>query len=192
MVAQLGWRPVVRSALTSCTLMACGDTISQAIRSHAARKEVVIDSLQTARFAIIGATWHGPYFFTGFRWLDRTFGSSATLAKAATKTLVGQVTLFPVYVVSFFYYMGALEGLNHAERIEKVRRAAPPTLISGTVFWPIANIFNFLYVPAAYRVVYVNVAGLFWNAFLSWENSTKGAVKEISNSVPIPHSKKPR
>lgn len=31
--------------------------------------------------------------------------------------------------------------------------------------------FNFMYVPGTMRVAYINVAGLAWNAYLSWANT---------------------
>ena len=52
----------------------------------------------------------------------------------------------------------------------------PATLVNGTLFWPAANIVNFMLVPPAGRVAYANAAGLLWNGWLSYANSTKGAV----------------
>ncbi len=60
----------------------------------------------------------------------------------------------------------------------KVAAAAPQTLVTGTAFWPVVNGVNFMYVAPTARVAYVNAAGLFWNAFLSYENATKGQVKQ--------------
>lgn len=38
-----------------------------------------LDARQTARFALVGATLHGPFFYQGFKWLDATLGPAATL-----------------------------------------------------------------------------------------------------------------
>jgi len=43
--------------------------------------------------------------------------------------------------------------------VTKVQQAFVPTLISGTAFWPAANLFNFMYMPPHLRVAYANVAG---------------------------------
>lgn len=173
-----GWKPIFRAALTSASVMAAGDAICQAIRCRAAQHDISINLKQTARFGLIGLTLHGPYFYQSFRWLDKTLGQSSTFKQAALKTALGQVTIFPVYVVSFFTYMGLLEGLSLEQCREKVIKAAPPTLLTGTAFWPVVNIFNFMYVPAVHRVLYVNAAGLFWNAWLSYENTTKGHIEK--------------
>ena len=36
--------------------------------------------------------------------------------------------------------------------------------VAGSAFWPAANMVNFMYCPPMYRVLYLNVAGLYWNA----------------------------
>ena len=38
------------------------------------------DASRTARFALVGATLHGPLFLKGFQWIDRVCGSRKTLA----------------------------------------------------------------------------------------------------------------
>lgn len=115
-------------------------------------------------------------------------------------------------------------AVTRPQCVTKVQHAFPPTFVTGSVFWPTANIFNFMLVPPHLRVPYVNVAGvskgrgaacacvcvcvwkppgvrlpcaaaasgtdfseahcmlisswqLFWNAWLSYENSTKGRVE---------------
>lgn len=164
------WRPVAQAAMTSGTLMACGDLLSQSIRQRNRGKEGRIDYRQTANFAIVGLTLHGPYFYAAFSWLDRTF-PSRTISQAAIKTITGQLSVFPVYVVAFFTYIGLLEGKSLPQCVEKLHQSVPRTLVNGSIFWPIVNMFNFLYVPSTARVAYINAAGLIWNAYLSWQNS---------------------
>lgn len=41
-----------------------------------------------------------------------------------------------------------------------------PVYRAGWVFWPLANMVNFLLVPPTGRVLYVNCAGLLWNTYL--------------------------
>ncbi|CAD7704197.1 unnamed protein product [Ostreobium quekettii] len=129
---------------------------------------------RTARFSFVGLTLHGPSFHYAFQLLDRCLGTATTLSMAAYKTVVGQVTIFPLYVSAFYWYMGLLEGQDMAGAMERVRRAFWPTMVTGTAFWPVANMANFLYVPLKYRVAYVGCLGLVWNSFLSWSNCHYG------------------
>ena len=189
--------PLVKAAVTSATVMSAGDIISQSIRFSSREKLLSypdkrnclklltslyyqIDFRQTARFGLVGLTLHGPYFHVAFRWLDATFpplpGKGVTLPLALKKTLLGQITVFPTYLVSFFTYMGVLEGLSFRECIIKVQKAVPSTFLYGSS-WIGINIINFLYVKPQWRVLYINVAGLFWNTFLSLQNATRGHVE---------------
>jgi hypothetical protein len=42
-----------------------------------------------------------------------------------------------------------------------------PLSCADCVVWPPLQLINFTFVPLQYRVLYVNVANLFWNTFLS-------------------------
>jgi protein Mpv17 len=182
----LASRPTLKAALTSGIVMTAGDALCQVIRNHNNSPPLYISSSnpswqwqQSLRFGIIGLTLHGPFFFRGFRWLDTTFGSSPTLKSAIIKVAIGQLTLFPTYLASFTIYMGLLEGLSLQQCQEKLKRTFADTYIAGSVFWPTANMFNFLLLPPTARVVFINGAGLFWNAYLSFVNSTAGSSTDI-------------
>ncbi|KAG2498721.1 hypothetical protein HYH03_003461 [Edaphochlamys debaryana] len=173
--------PVPRAALTSCVVMSTGDVVCQAIQRRgkpgAWSDMRQHDWSRTARFGLIGLTLHGPYFLWGFRMIDNKFGPATNLLTAAKKTAFGQVTLFPVYVAVFYTYVTLLEtwsgdlGRSAQAVQDKLRQVFVPTYMTGSVFWPIANIFNFTMVPPTNRVLYVNCAGLIWNAILSAYNS---------------------
>lgn len=49
-----------------------------------------------------------------------------------------------------------------------------PTLQVNWVVWPVLQGFNMSVVPLPYRVLFVNVASLFWSAFLSNMANAKG------------------
>ncbi len=80
--------------------------------------------------------------------------------------LVGQVTLFPTYTAAFFTYIGLLEGCSGEQIQQRFQAAFLPTMVAGSGFWPLVNIFNFRFVPSTHRVLYVNGCGLVWNAYL--------------------------
>jgi len=168
--------PLLKAALTSASIMSAGDAMFQAIRCKGANEEIKIDLKESSRMALIGFTLHGPFNFVCFRWVDRIFGTQRRSFLTATKkAALSQVTFFPLYSTLFFTYIGLLEGLSLEECKEKVIDVESQTLLTGAAFWPAVTVINFMYVPPAGRILYQNGAGLFWNAWLSYENAEENA-----------------
>jgi protein Mpv17 len=83
-----------------------------------------------------GLTLHGPFFFTGFKWLDSTFGKAATFRNAITKSLVGQCTLFPTYTPMVLLYASLLvDGNNLEQGMDRVKQRLPTVLLTGSAYW---------------------------------------------------------
>ena len=91
--------------------------------------------------------------------------------QAVCKTLLGQVTVFPAYLALFFTYSKVLEGGTLESGFRHTRSAFVPTYKAGWVFWPAVNVFNFMCIAQSQRVLYVNVIGLIWNAFMSYQHT---------------------
>ncbi len=165
------WRPIARAAAFSSVVMFAGDVARQAIvQGHLDRDSW--DWKSSARFAVIGATLHGPYFLIGFGLMDKLpfLGRfKSPVAKALVKTCVTQVTIFPLFVGLFYGYTSVLEGVP----LEAKMKPAKDTILHGAVFWPIANTFNFLYIPSPYRAYYAAGAGVIWNTYVSYLNARK-------------------
>ncbi|KAG1666162.1 hypothetical protein FOA52_011574 [Chlamydomonas sp. UWO 241] len=167
--------PGVRAGLLSATVMSAGDVACQKLQKRSLVAPV--DWKRTGRFAVVGATIHGPFFFYGFRWLDSVVKGAQGVKTALTKTALGQVTLFPVYLGSCFMALKLMEGLSVQQSFEHVSKVFIPTMVTGSVFWPAANMLNFLFLPPTSRVLFVNAAGLIWNMYLSLVNSSPGAAQ---------------
>lgn len=194
---------IARAAATSGTMMALGDCLTQELsRRRQARERAAAaatksrkrtaataaesssssppshDWARTARFAMIGAGLHGPFFAAGLGWLDRLFPGAATPSLVAKKVLTGQLTLFPVYTVCFLAALRALEGTPIAQlgaRLESERGSLATTIARGSVFWPLVNVVNFSVVPPGNaRIFAMNCAGLAWNSYLSFATQEGG------------------
>jgi len=139
-----------------------------------------LDFQRAGRFSFVGLTLHGPFFLKGYGWLDRQFGAAKTLQNAVKKSAVGQVTIFPVYVSLMFMYLGLLEGRGVEGSWQRLQQSLPKTLVTGTMFWPAANVVNFMMVPPTQRVLFANAMGVVWNTVLSWIASSSSS----SPSVP--------
>jgi hypothetical protein len=76
-----------------------------------------------------------PPRLRGFQWLDARFGKQATFRNAITKSLAGQVTLFPAYTSLFLLYASLLEGRSLRGSWERLRERLPNLLVTGSVYW---------------------------------------------------------
>mmetsp|Transcript_4461 Transcript_4461/g.7440 ORF Transcript_4461/g.7440 Transcript_4461/m.7440 type:complete len:188 (+) Transcript_4461:188-751(+) len=163
--------PVMRAGCLSASVFCVSDLMAQHVQNRH-KLDKSNDWKRTARFSLVGLTLHGPFFLWGFGMLDKTMGPGKTLTVALKKTALGQVTLFPTYLTAFFMYMSALEGTGFEGGRKKIQDNFVAMYTSGSVFWPVANVTNFMFVAPAARMLYVNACSLLWNAFLSWYNNT--------------------
>ena len=130
------------------------------------------DLARTGRFFIVGAALHGPFFHHAFRGIERVVGSGTCARVVGKKVAFGHTVLFPTYTAGFFFAMAGLEGESMAVGYERLKDKAVDTFVSGTMYWPLANAFNFAYVPKSGRILFLNAAGVAWNAYMSHVVST--------------------
>ena len=146
-----------------------------------------LDYERTLRFFTVGLTLHGPMFHYALPWLHRVqfcrvkrlFGNWQN--HALPKVALGHVTLFPAYTSMFLGYLGVLEGLDFRENVERMESRLPDLLIYGSAIWPVANVVNFAYVPLHRRLLYLNMIGVGWNAFLSFQTCNGADEREGAN-----------
>ena len=159
---------VFKSGLQSATIMSAADIVTQWLVEN---KEFPseYDVKRTLRWTLAGISLHGPYFFVGFTMIDKRVGPATTMTAVAQKTALAQFILFPPYLVALFGLMGMLE--QHPNIADKIRTKVPDAFISGCLYWPVVNGFNFALVPATLRVPYLAASAGLWNSYLSWENA---------------------
>ncbi|KAJ2763202.1 hypothetical protein IWQ56_004883 [Coemansia nantahalensis] len=198
-------RPFTTIAATEACLSACGDLIAQTVGSHLGSKQEAgtgYDLWRTARFMVfstcispVGVRWH--------RFLDHRFpirsqttwfrsparrkkGAAPTRAKrkAERRTAAAQVgkrlacdvlIYEPIMYATFFSSMALMEGGSLDDAARRVAHLLPPTYLTGLTISPIVQTINFAFVPLIYRVPFGSCFDLFWDTYLSWVNSEKGA-----------------
>ena len=160
-------RQILKASFTSGSLYVFGDIINQ----KALQSKPTIDWQKVARFGIVGATLHGPYFFFGFKFIDRIFGTGRNLKTVISKSLTGQMIVFPPFVVTMLSYNELLKGKSKQDIVKSVKDSFLPIFLNGFYCWPLANVITFRFIPVERRILWINCVGIVWNSYLSWELS---------------------
>ena len=152
--------------------MTFGDIIAQSIEKQ--RDENVTDWKRAARMGLVGFTLHGPYFYFAFSQIERFIGPAISLNTAMQKTAISQFVAFPPYLALLFTYLSVLKGETDLKILSsETKRKAADAFIVGCFFWPVANMFGFMYISNKFRVPYLAGVGIIWNTFISMCNQRK-------------------
>ncbi|ORZ35182.1 hypothetical protein BCR44DRAFT_332814 [Catenaria anguillulae PL171] len=114
---------ILGASVTAGTLFAVGDVIAQAVTHKAAGGRLTQDSydgLRTARMSFIGFALNGPYFYTGFRILDRYYPTiprnpppvwtpRMQLVRSFGKSVTAHFTVFPPYLIALLSLSTSLQ-----------------------------------------------------------------------------------
>lgn len=159
--------------LTQCTtagaLTALGDCFAQHLFSTDK-----YDYTRTLKFAAIGTFYFGP-ICTG--WLR--FLSSKLEHKPMAMMAVDQVLAAPLITVGFLAIFTKMNGLNNFESIETIKNEFWGIQTKSWPFWMSVQAINFRFMPLAYRVLFIQVASILWNTYLSWKASSAVKIEEV-------------
>lgn len=159
---------LVTNTLGCGALMAAGDGARQAWEMRA-RPGQAFDPRRSARMLAVGCTM-GPGLHFWYLWLDRLLPAAGPrgLRPALGKVLVDQVVASPVLGVWYFLGLGSLEGQTLSESCAELRAKFWEFYKADWCVWPAAQLVNFLFVPAQFRVTYINGLTLGWDTYLSY------------------------
>ena len=196
---RVAWRsPLARASAVSSALMFAGDIIAQALErttapaapaARAQPDQLSEWSLQdndwarSARFGWFGLTFKGPFFLYAYRFVDAFLDARlgpVTLRTSLIKAMVSNACMDPFYILGFYVYISALEGLSVEHICDKVRSSFLPALTADLSYWFTANVINFRFVPSTSRVYCVGFFGLLWNIYLSYVNARYNSLQESS------------
>ncbi|KAM0752217.1 integral membrane protein [Meredithblackwellia eburnea MCA 4105] len=165
-------RPYATGSASAAFLFGAGDVLAQ----QAIEKKEKHDFIRTARLALYGGCIFAP---TVTRWYMMLEGLKIKSKPALVAARVGldQFVLTPVLVGVFFTSMSLMEGKGIEEAKRRISTSWAPTLVKNWGLFIPVQLANFSIVPAHLRLVLVNVVSLFWNAYLSYANSSSASAK---------------
>lgn len=137
---------------------------------------------RTLRLAIWGLCITGPFNCIWYQFLERYINSYDIITTSFARMALDQFIIAPIFLALFFAYNVFLEensnaGLQPAKSLfsrgwkqqlrTKMRQNYWDVLKSNWKVWPLVQCLNFSIVPLQYRLIFVNIVALGWNAYLS-------------------------
>lgn len=157
--------PRTSSFVSSIFLGAMSDILAQSMISNS------IDFSRLSRFMM----FRGAMAPVGYNWLlflERRFPLKYKVKwlQLTKLLLLDQLVFVPLSLLLFFITMAYFEGVNIVEKLKSKYQNA---LIQSLKVWPLAQIINFLFVPLRFRMPFLSVISVAWNAYLSSWNYVK-------------------
>lgn len=88
--------------------------------------------------------------------------------KVVIKILLDQLVGTPITLALFFFVFGMLEGKGRDEIFDEARIKAWSLYLAEWIVFPIAQFFNFYFLPPKYRVLYTNAVSLCFDSYISY------------------------
>ena len=166
--------PLLVQASTAGCVAAVGDVAMQVAERwrDTPTSSSMYDPARTARIASFRLLIFGPAYSLWLRCLERLPMPKAQGQAVLLKVLLDQSVWTPPSIGAFYTWMGCWEGLPPADCAARARAMLWPTLQVNWPFWGGIQLFTFSAVPPPWRVAWISVVHVFWNAFLSSMNQT--------------------
>ncbi|CAH0493822.1 unnamed protein product [Peronospora farinosa] len=155
--------PLRVKIVTGGVIAGLGDVICQLALEN---NERYLNVKRVAIFTFVGGVLISPVLHVWYRLLStRLPGISATaIAKRLAMDQLGFAPMFlPIFISSVMTLEGRMEFIP-----DKLKTDWWPITKANWIVWVPAQLVNFRFVPGSMQVLFSNVMGLFWNAYLSY------------------------
>lgn len=166
------------NTVSSGVLMMFGDIAAQKIEERLGEKKTSdgLDLKRVARMTAVG-TLQGPMHHYFYGWVDRIM--PGTDAKTVfNKIMLDQFVASPLFILSYFYPAGLLEGRSVAECNTELGKKFLVVYKADWLIWPPCQFINFYFLPLRYRVLYINAITTLYNVFLCYVKHKEEKVVE--------------
>jgi len=168
---QLEKNPVVTKALTAAFTSVISDVLAQYLTGTPLS---ALNYTSIRNQLLIGLFIRGPFVHYWFIVLEEIFArlgygskkASNSMPVVLAKVFLDQATFSPAYNLFYFYVIGLMEGRTLQYIHDKISREFLLVMMMNYKVWPLVNVLNFKYVPANLRVLFGNIVGIFWTAYV--------------------------
>lgn len=158
--------PVLTKAVSSGVLSALGNLLAQMIGKKQRTDSQSLEVSGLLRYLVYGLFVTGP--LSHYLYLFMEYSVPPEVPWASVKRLLLDRLFFaPTFLLLFFFIMNLLEGKNVSVFVAKMRSGFWPALQTNWRMWTPLQFININYVPLQFRVLFANIAALFWYAYLA-------------------------
>lgn len=157
--------PVATKAVSSGILSALGNFLAQMIKKQK-KDSQSLEVSGLLRYLVYGLFVTGP--LSHYLYLFMEYWVPPEVPWASVKRLLLDRLFFaPTFLLLFFFFMNFLEGKHASVFVAKMRSGFWPALQMNWKMWTPLQFININYVPLQFRVLFANMAALFWYAYLA-------------------------
>jgi len=168
---QLDKNPLVTKSLTAAFTSVISDVLTQYLTGTPLS---TLNYTSIRNQLLIGLIFRGPVVHYWFIVLEEIFARLGYGSKKASnsmpvvlgKVALDQLTFSPVFNLLYFYLIGLMEGRSLQYIHDKISREFVMVMMMNYKVWPLVNVLNFKYVPPQLRVLFGNIVGIFWTAYV--------------------------
>lgn len=151
---------------SSGILSALGNLLAQMIEKKQKKDSQSLEVSGLLRYLVYGLFVTGP--LSHYLYLSMEYWVPPEVPWARVKRLLLDRLFFaPTFLLLFFFVMNLLEGKNISVFVAKMRSGFWPALQMNWRMWTPLQFININYVPLQFRVLFANIAALFWYAYLA-------------------------
>lgn len=170
--AVLAERPLRTKAITSATVYAIGDGISQI---SGGADISTIDRGRVLRSTLAGLLGHGPLSHLWYEQSESLFKAlnwegwmwNGVDWSFVPKVVVDQTTWGPFWNNVYILMLGAMQLRKPKDIIIEMKETTVPLIVSGLKLWPLAHCVTYGLVPLENRLLWVDMVEIVWVTVLA-------------------------
>lgn len=158
---------LVTNTISSGLLMMLGDVAAQVIEMRRDNvTEQKYDWYRIGRMTLVGIS-QGPMHHYLYKWMDRALPGT-DFRTVFKKIGLDQFVLSPIFITTYLYGAGLLEGNSIAQCNDELVRKYWTIYVADWLVWPPTQFINFYLLSPKYRVLYINAITMLYNVFLCY------------------------